>query len=98
MTMQDDDKAPKGRNWDQITQDGTGSVASVGTGGTGDIGRMSGDADGSGGNAQSATRTDDWLSDGSEEERRQGFRPSEPGAIETGMEGINSQGSKGNKQ
>lgn len=95
MSMQNEGKDAKGRNYDQITKDGTGSVASMGTGGTGDIGRMSGDP----GNAQSETRTDDWLSTGTEQEQekeqRQGFRPSEPGAVKTGMEGIaNSSGSK----
>jgi hypothetical protein len=86
MAQQNEGKATQGRKYDQATKGGAGSAASMGTGGTGDIGRMSGNADP--GNAQSETRTDDWLSTGTEQERQQGFRPSEPGAIRTGMEGI----------
>jgi hypothetical protein len=102
--MQSEGKDAKGRNYDQVTKDGTSSAGSLGTGGTGDIGRMSGDVDGGtpgnareggAGNAQSGTRTDDWLTSGTEQERQQGFRPSEPGAVRTGMEGI---GKPGNRQ
>jgi hypothetical protein len=96
MSMQSEGKDAKGRNYDQVTKDGTSSAGSLGTGGTGDIGRMSGGADsGSPGNAQSGTRTDDWLTSDTEQERQQGFRPSEPGAVRTGMEGI---GKLGNRQ
>jgi hypothetical protein len=90
MSMQSEGKDAKGRNYDQVTKDGTSSAGSLGTGGTGDIGRMSGGA----GNAQSDTRTDDLMTTGSEKEQRQGYRPSEPGAIETGMEGIVDKGNK----
>jgi hypothetical protein len=86
MSMQSEGKNAKGRNYDQATKGGSSSVGSMGAGGTGDIGRMSGDA--GAGNAQSETRTDDWLSRGSEEERDQNFRPKDPEAIKTGMEGI----------
>ena len=100
MSMQNEGKDAKGRNYDQITKDGTSSAGSMGAGGTGDIGRMSGDVPA--GNSQSDTRTDDWLSPGTEQEQRQGFRPSEPGAIKTGMEGIadagNRQSSDGGKK
>lgn len=97
MAMQNEGKDPKGRNWDQITQDGTGSAASVGTGGTGDIGRMSGEVDGGTpgnareggvGNRQSDARTDDLMTSGTDQERKQGYRPSDPEAVKTGMEGI----------
>jgi hypothetical protein len=103
--MQSEGKDAKGRNYDQLTKNGTGSAASMGTGGTGDIGRMSGDADagtpgnargGGAGNAQSDARTDDWLTSGTEQEQRQGFRPSAPDAVRTGMEGIGS--ASGGKQ
>lgn len=89
MSTQSGGKDAKGRNYDQVTKDGTGSAASVGTGGTGDAGSVSGDV--TGGNSQSESRTDDWLSSGTEQEQRQGFRPSDPGAIKTGMEGIRKQ-------
>jgi hypothetical protein len=97
MSMQSEGKDAKGRHYDQITKNGTSSAATMGTGGTGDIGRMSGKADR--GNAQSETRTDDWLSSGTEQEREQGFRPSDPEAIKTGMEGIgNLSGGKAGKR
>lgn len=98
MSMQSEGKDAKGRNYDQVTKDGTGSAASMGTGGTGDIGRMAGDLDA--GNAQSDARTDDILTSGTDEERRQGYRPSEPGAVETGLEGVGNKigGNPGNRQ
>lgn len=110
MSMQSEGKDAKGRNWDQVTKNGTGSAASMGTGGTGDIGRMSGDVDagtpgnareGGAGNAQSDARTDDWLTSGTKQEREQGFRPSSPDALKTGMEGIADAGNRqsaGDKQ
>jgi hypothetical protein len=93
MSMQSEGKNARGRNWDQATKNGSSSAATMGAGGTGDIGRMSG-------NAQSDTRTDDWLSSGTEQEREQGFRPSDPEALKTGMEGIGklSGGKAGNRQ
>ena len=109
MTMQSEGKDAKGRNYDQVTKDGTSSAGTMGTGGTGDIGRMSGDVDtgtpgkareGGAGSAQSDARTDDLLSPGADEERRQGYRPSEPGAVETGLEGVGNKvgGNPGNRQ
>jgi hypothetical protein len=97
MSMQSEGKEAKGRHYDQITKNGTSSAATMGTGGTGDIGRTSGEA--GRGNAQSDTRTDDWLSSGTEQEREQGFRPSDPEALKTGMEGIGnlSGGKPGNR-
>lgn len=103
MSMQSEGKDAKGRNYHQTTKNGTGSAASVGTGGTGDIGRMSGDVDagapgnareGGAGNEQSDARTDDWLTSGTEQERQQGFRPSAPDALKTGMEGIADAGNR----
>jgi hypothetical protein len=98
MSMQSEGKNAKGRNWDQATKNGSSSAATMGAGGTGDIGRMSGDA--GAGNAQSDARTDDWLSSGTEQERERGFRPGDPEALKTGMEGIGklSGGKAGNRQ
>ena len=98
MSMQSEGKDAKGRNYDQATRDGSSSAASMGAGGTGDIGRMSGEV--AAGNAQSASRTDDLMTSDTEQEQRQGFRPSEPGALETGLEGIGSKigGDPGNRQ
>jgi hypothetical protein len=90
MATQSEGKDTQGRKYDQITKDGTSSAGSMGAGGTGDIGSMSGTG---AGNSQSETRTDDWLSRGTEQERDQNFRPKDPGALKTGMEGI-ADGSK----
>ena len=109
MSMQSEGKDAKGRNYDQVTKDGTSSAGTMGTGGTGDIGRMSGDTEtgtpgnareGGAGSAQSDSRTDDLLTSGTDEERRQGYRPSEPGAVETGLEGVGNKigGNPGNRQ
>jgi hypothetical protein len=92
MSTQNEGKDTQGRKYDQVTKDGTSSAGTMGAGGTGGIGRMSGDT--GAGNAQSETRTDDWLSRGTEQEREQGFRPSDPGAIKTGMEGIADAGNR----
>ena len=109
MSMQSEGKDAKGRNYDQVTKDGSSSAGSMGAGATGDIGRMSGDGDkgtpgnareGGAGSAQSDARTDDLLSSGADDERRQGYRPSEPGAVETGLEGVGNKvgGNPGNRQ
>lgn len=98
MAMQNEGKDAKGRSYEQVTKGGSSSAATMGTGGTGDVGRMSGET--AAGNAQSETRTDDWLSREPEKESEQGFRPSDPEAIKTGMEGIGnlSGGKTGNRQ
>jgi len=98
MSMQSEGKDAKGRNYDQATKDGSSSAASMGAGGTGDIGQMSDEV--AAGNAQSASRTDDLMTSDTEQEQRQGFRPSEPGALETGLEGIGTKigGDPGNRQ
>jgi hypothetical protein len=93
MSTYDDKKNAKGRSWDQITKDGTGSAASVGVGGTGDSGKLTGD-----GSQQSAGRTDDLLDDGTSEEGARGFSSS-GGKVDTGLEGMGKQGgSQGNRQ
>jgi hypothetical protein len=98
MSMQSEGKDAKGRNYDQATKGGSSSAGSMGAGGTGDIGRMSGRVEG--GNAQAESRTDDLMTSDTEQEQRQGFRPSEPGAVETGLEGIGTRigGNPGNRQ
>ena len=93
MSTQDDKQHPKGRSWDQITNDGTSSAGSMGVGGTGDSGKLS-----PAGSRQSATRTDDLLDDGSSPENQQGFVSG--GELQTGLEGIGNLtgGAKGNRQ
>lgn len=99
--MADDNKSGLGRTYDQVTKDGSSSAATMGTGGTGNDGSMSGERaaqQAENGNAQSA-RTDDLLSDGSEKERN-GFVGQGPGELETGMDGIGgaAAGKPGNRQ
>ena len=104
MSMQSEGKDAKGRNYDQVTKDGTGSIGSVGAGGTGDIGSMSGQGPitegASAGNLQQDTRTDDLLSDGSDSDRGDGFIGEEAGELQTGMAGIGSlsTGNAGSRQ
>jgi hypothetical protein len=109
MSMQSEGKDAKGRNYDQVTKDGTGSIGSVGAGGTGDklgdsVGSMTGQgpiaAGASAGNLQQDVRTDDLLSDGSDSDRGQGFIGEEAGELQTGMAGIGSlsTGNAGNRQ
>lgn len=94
MSMQSEGKDAKGRDYDQVTKDGTGSAAGMGTDSTGDIGAM-----GAGqGNRQSASRSDDLLAT-SKEEADQAFcgGSSQGGQIQTGMEGI-GKGGAANRQ
>jgi len=84
MAMQSEGKDAKGRNFDQVTKDGTGSAASVGANGTGDIGAMGsqhndwGHSDVGAGNRQSGSRTDDLLAPDADEEQGEGFIPGAP--------------------
>jgi len=99
MSMQSEGKDAKGRNYDQVTKDGSTSAGSYGTGATGDVGGMGGS---DGGNVQRATRTDDLLSPAPEEEvGQEGFTPDEQaGELQTGLSGIGSlsTGNAGNRQ
>lgn len=96
MSMQSEGKDAKGRNYDQVTRDGTSSAGSMGTGSTGDIGQMGSQSQGS---RQSASRTDDLLAgDTTDQEADQAFSGgSQGGQIQTGMEGI-GKGSGGSRQ
>jgi len=89
MDTKDNKQDVQGRSWDQITKDGTSSAGSMGTGGTGDIGSMSGNTD-TGGSQQQDTRTDDLLASGADEKGgAEGFQnPKGKGEIQTGMAGI----------
>jgi hypothetical protein len=87
MSMQSEGKDAKGRNYDQVTKDGSTSAGTYGTGGTGDVGSMGGA--GEGGKVQGETRTDDLLSPAPDEEIGQGFKPAEEaGELQTGLGGI----------
>ena len=107
MSMQSEGKDAKGRNFDQVTKDGAGSIASVGADGTGDIGAMDsqhndwGHSDVGSGNTQSGGRTDDLLAPAADQEQHQGFMPGEEmGELQTGMGGSGSLSttSPGNRQ
>jgi hypothetical protein len=94
MSTDDDKKDAKGRSWDQITKNGTGSAASVGVGGTGDSGKLARE-----GSQQSAGRTDDLLDDGTSQTGDKGFS-SGGGKVDIGLEGMGRQGggAQGNRQ
>ncbi|NNG21593.1 hypothetical protein [Telluria aromaticivorans] len=92
MSMQSDGKNAKGRNYDQVTKNGTSSAGSMGAGGTGDAGKL--DQQGA---EQRDSRTDDLLAGNTaEQEAEQGFAGgSFSGEIQTGMEGIASRSGSG---
>lgn len=103
MSMQSEGKDAKGRNYDNVTKQGSTSINTMGAGGTGDVGRMAeaGNNQLAGsGNAQADVRTDDLLSDGSEGDRGDGFIGEEAGELQTGMAGIGSlsTGNAGSRQ
>lgn len=100
MSMQSEGKDAKGRNYDQVTKDGTSSAGSLGTGGTGDIGKMSGtnaQSDGAGNRQQG--RADDLLSNDAERDSG-GYVREEAGELQTGLGGIGSlsTGNAGSRQ
>lgn len=99
MSMQSEGKDAKGRNYDQVTKDGTSSAGSLGAGGTGDIGKMSGtNAQSDGGNMQQG-RADDLLSNDAERDS-EGYVREEAGELQTGLGGIGSlsTGNAGSRQ
>jgi len=99
MSMQSEGKDAKGRNYDQVTKDGTSSAGSLGVGGTGDIGKMSGTvAQSDSGNLQQG-RADDLLSNDPERDSG-GYVREEAGELQTGLGGIGSlsTGNAGSRQ
>ena len=103
MSMQSEGKDAKGRNYNQVTRDGTSSAGTMGTGSTGDVGRTTGSGTNAGsdsGNMQKQTRTDDLLTDGGDDELRGGYVGEEAGELQTGMGGIGSlsTGNAGSRQ
>lgn len=96
MSTSTDKHDAQGRSWDQVTKNGTSSAGSMGAGGTGDSGKL--DQQGQG--QQSATRTDDLLTDGCDQDTAGDAFHSSGGRVETGLEGIGSMtgGNPGNRQ
>jgi hypothetical protein len=103
MSMQSEGKDAKGRNYDNVTKQGSTSVGTMGAGGTGDVGRMAeaGNNQLAGsGSAQADVRTDDLLSDGSDQDGGAGFVGEQAGELQTGLAGIGSlsTGNAGSRQ
>ena len=96
MTMQNDNKAPRGRSYDQATKGGSTSSGTMGADGTGNV------AGAPRGNEQwsdAVTRTDDLLSNDAERDSG-GYVGEEAGELQTGMSGIGSlsTGNAGSRQ
>lgn len=91
MSMQGEGKDAKGRNYDQVTKDGSSSAGTLGAGGTGDVDRdCAGEQAGAapGGASRQHGRTDDLLTPDPERDRRQGFTPGpDAGKPRTGLGG-----------
>lgn len=93
MSMQSEGKDAKGRNYDQVTKDGSSAAGTLGVGGTG----TSAQSD-TGGNLQKG-RTDDLLSNDAERDG-EGYVGEEAGELQTGLGGIGSlsTGNAGSRQ
>ena len=103
MSMQSEGKDAKGRNYDQVTKDGSSAAGTYGTGGTGDVDRdlTQSRAGNMQGGSEQRGRTDDLLTAGSDADSGQGFTPAEEaGELQTGLGGIGSlsTGNAGNRQ
>jgi hypothetical protein len=98
MSMQSEGKDAKGRNYDQVTKDGTSSAGSLGVGGTGTADRGTNAQSDTGGNLQQG-RADDLLSDDAERDS-EGYVGEEAGELQTGLGGIGSlsTGNAGSRQ
>jgi hypothetical protein len=95
MSMQSEGNNAKGRNYDQVTKDGTSSAGTLGAGGTGAGTNAQSDT---GGNLQKG-RADDLLSNDAERDS-EGFVGEEAGELQTGLGGIGSlsTGNAGSRQ
>lgn len=113
MATDEQGKKSQGRKYEQTTHDGTGSAASVGPGGTGDVDKLSQQSAephaGAGGSMESQARgptapggrTDDLLSGGADTQARSfGVSPTgSEGELQTGTRGSASLShSEGNRQ
>ncbi|WP_322400491.1 hypothetical protein [Massilia luteola] len=96
MSMQSEGKDAKGRNYDQVTKDGTSAAGTLGAGGTGPAGTNA--QSDTGGNLQKG-RTDDLLSNDAERDS-EGYVGEEAGELQTGLGGIGSlsTGNAGSRQ
>jgi hypothetical protein len=96
MSMQSEGKDAKGRNYDQVTKDGTSAAGTLGAGGTGDSGTNA--QSDTGGNLQRG-RADDLLSDDASRDG-EGYVHEEAGELQTGLgnPGSLSTGNAGSRQ
>jgi hypothetical protein len=96
MSMQSEGKDAKGRNYGQVTKDGTSAAGTLGAGGTGDSGTSA--RSDTGGNLQKG-RTDDLLSNDADRDG-EGYVGEEAGELQTGLGGIGSlsTGNAGSRQ
>lgn len=97
MSMQSEGNNAKGRNYDQVTKDGTSSAGTLGAGGTGAGTGTNAQSD-TGGNLQKG-RADDLLSNDADRDS-EGFVGEEAGELQTGLGGIGSlsTGNAGSRQ
>ncbi|KGF82833.1 hypothetical protein IA69_03575 [Massilia sp. JS1662] len=98
MSMQSEGNNAKGRNYDQVTKDGTSSAGTLGVGGTGTAPRGTNAQSDTGGNLQKG-RADDLLSNDADRDS-EGFVGEEAGELQTGLGGIGSlsTGNAGSRQ
>jgi hypothetical protein len=97
MSMQSEGNNAKGRNYDQVTKDGTSSAGTLGVGVTGTGTGTNAQSD-TGGNLQKG-RADDLLSNDADRDS-EGFVGEEAGELQTGLGGIGSlsTGNAGSRQ
>jgi hypothetical protein len=98
MSMQSEGKDAKGRNYEQVTKDGSSAAGTLGVGGTGTAPRGTNARSDTGGNLQKG-RTDDLLSNDAERDS-EGYVGEEAGELQTGLTGIGSlsTGNAGSRQ
>ncbi len=98
MSMQSEGNDAKGRNYDQVTKDGTSSAGTLGAGGTGTAPRGTNAQSDTGGSLQKG-RADDLLSNDADRDS-EGFVGEEAGELQTGLGGIGSlsTGNAGSRQ
>ena len=98
MSMQSEGNNAKGRNYDQVTKDGTSSAGTLGVGGTGTAPGGTNAQSDTGGNLQKG-RADDLLSNDADRDS-EGYVGEEAGELQTGLGGIGSlsTGNAGSRQ
>jgi hypothetical protein len=98
MSMQSEGKGANGRDYNQVTKDGSSAAGTLGVGGTGTAPRGTNAQSDTGGNLQKG-RTDDLLSNDAERDS-EGYVGEEAGELQTGLVGSGSlsTGNAGSRQ